>query len=61
VVAGDVMAFSGGSGGKVNRSCVGLCVVASGSQCYGSGSCIGPIGRAMLDGVSHRKDGMCHR
>jgi hypothetical protein len=61
VVAGDVMAFSGDSGGKVNGPCVGLCVVTSGSQCYGSGSCVGLVGRAVLDGVSRQNDDMCHR
>jgi hypothetical protein len=60
-VASGVMAFGGGSGGEDAGLCVGLCVVASGSQRYGSGSCVGPAGRAVLDGVNCQKDGVCHR
>jgi hypothetical protein len=40
VVAGNVMAFGGGSGGEVSGPSVGLCVVASGSLRCGSGSSI---------------------
>jgi hypothetical protein len=55
VVAGGVMAFVGSSGGEVAGPCVGLCVVAGGSRRCGSGSCVGPAGRAVLDGVCRRR------
>ena len=56
-----MMAFVGDSGGEVVGPCVDLCVVASGSQRCGSGSCVGPAGRAVLDGVSCQKDGVCRQ
>jgi hypothetical protein len=56
-----MMALGGSSGGEAVGPYVGLCVVASGSQHSGSGSCVGPAGNAVLDGVSRRKDGVCHR
>jgi len=49
------MAFGGGSGGEVAGPCVDLCVVAGGSRRCGSGSCVGPAGRAVLDGVCRRR------
>jgi hypothetical protein len=55
VVAGGVMPFGGSSGGKVAGPCVGLCVVAGGSRRCGSGSCVGPAGRDVLDGICHRR------
>jgi hypothetical protein len=57
VMAGGVMVFGGSSGGKVTGPCVGLCVVAGGSRRSGSGSCVGPTGHAVLDGVSHWRGG----
>jgi hypothetical protein len=57
VAVGGVMAFIEGSGGEVTGPCVGLCVVASGSQRCDNGSCVGPVERAVLDGVSRRTDG----
>jgi hypothetical protein len=55
VVAGGVMAFVGNNGGEVAGPCVGLCVVAGWSRRCGSGSCVGPAGRAVLDGICHRR------
>jgi hypothetical protein len=49
------MAFVGSSGGEVAGPCVGLCVVAGGSRRCGSGSCVGPVGGAVLDGVCRRR------
>jgi hypothetical protein len=49
------MAFVGSSGGEVAGPCVGLCVVAGGSRRCGSRSCVGPVGRAVLDGVCRRR------
>jgi hypothetical protein len=54
-VAGSVMVFGGSSGGEVARPCVGLCVVAGGSRRCGSRSCVGPAGRAVLNGVCRRR------
>jgi hypothetical protein len=50
-----VMAFSEGSGDEVTGPCVGLCVVASGSQRCGNESCVGPVERAVLDGSSSNR------
>jgi hypothetical protein len=55
VVAGGVMTFVGSSGGEVAGPCVDLCVVAGGSQRCGSGSCVGPARRVVLDGVCRRR------
>jgi hypothetical protein len=54
-VAGSVMAFGGSSGGEVAGPCVGLCVVTGGSRRCGSGSCVGPAGRAVLDDVCRQR------
>jgi hypothetical protein len=61
VVTDRVMALSGSSGGEVTEPCVGLCMVTSGSQRCGSGSCVGHVEHAVLDGVSHQKDGVCRK
>jgi hypothetical protein len=55
VAVGGVMAFSEGSGDEVTGPCVGLCVVASGSQRCGNESCVGPVECAVLDGSSSNR------
>jgi hypothetical protein len=57
VAAGGVMAFGGCSGGEVARPCVSLCVVAGGNGRCGSGSCVGPAGHLLLDGMSRQRGG----
>jgi hypothetical protein len=51
------MEFGGSIGGEVAVPCAGLCVVAGGNRCSGSGSCVGPVGHVVLDYLSHRRGG----